>query len=328
MDYSIRFAHPYIIFLLPVLAAIAWYRWYYYKKTSFSYPVTSVLSKQYKSNAIYDYFFFFLRAFFLVCLCLLCAQPQLVDTNSRIQVEGIDIVLGLDVSGSMLFFDDVNDPKPRIDIAKQEALRFVQKRESDPIGLVLFGRVAVSRCPLTLDKRIVKDIINTLHIGVIPEDGTVLAKGIIVAASRLKHSKAKSKIIILLTDGEPSQEDSSSDQAIEIARQLGIKIYTIGIGDSQGGYFNHPQFGVIPCGSNLNRELLQKIATTTGAKYFEAKNQKELRLIYDYIDRLEKTEYEETIFSRYNDIFIPFVWLLIGLLFVELLISIFVWFIL
>lgn len=327
MDYIIHFAQGHLlIILLPLICGLVWYRWYHYKKTAFAYPVTQLLAKVSKSVTLHQYAFFLLRLMSLLGLSLLIAKPQLIDKSSQVHVEGIDIMLVLDVSGSMLFFDDPRNPQARIDIAKNEALRFVDKRESDPMGLVLFGKEAVSRCPLTLDKRIIKDILNAVRIGVIPQDGTVLAKGMIIGASRLKNSQAKSKVMIVLTDGEPSQEDSSIDQAIAIALQLGIKIYTIGVGDDQGGFFNHPQYGLIPCGSNLNGELLKKIAYKTGGRYFEAKKQHDLRSIYDQIDQLEKTEYDTTIFSSYYDIFVPFVWLIIMMVLLELILSTFVWF--
>jgi len=324
---DLHFAYGYILLILiPIGALLVWYRLRYYKKISFTYPLTRTIAKTHKAHMFHEKFFFLLRLVTLLILSLLIAKPQLVDNSTKVHVDGVDIVLVLDVSGSMLYFDDPQDPQSRIEIAKNEALRFVEKRESDPMGIVLFGKEAVSRCPLTLDKRIIKDIINGVFIGMVPENGTVLAKGLIIAASRLKNSKAKSKIMILLTDGEPSQEDCPADQAIQIARQLGIRVYTIGVGGFHGGFLNHPQLGLIPGGSNLNRELLQKIAQKTGGRYFEAKKQFELRSIYDQIDQLEKTEYESTIFSSYHDIFIPFIWLLISILFIELVCSTFIWF--
>jgi Ca-activated chloride channel family protein len=227
---------------LVVVIAAALYRLIWYRSTSYTYSLTSFLSrKNFASYHPYKKILFALHVMCLLLLAFLLAKPQLADTSSKVHGEGIDIIVVLDVSGSMLFFDDPRNPKARIDIAKEEALRFVDKRTSDPIGLVIFGREAVSRCPLTLDKHILKDIISHLQIGVIREDGTVLAKGMMVAASRLKNSKSKSKIMILLTDGEPSPEDSSPDQAIDMAEKMGIKVYTIGIGDTNGGYFAHPQ---------------------------------------------------------------------------------------
>jgi Ca-activated chloride channel family protein len=320
------FAYPYTFFFtIPVLVTLLVYRAKFFKPASYTYP----LARLFKTKPLLPahYILHTLRFLSLVILAFLIGKPQLADTASKIQVEGVDIILALDVSGSMQCIDDIKSgySPTRLEIAKQEALRFVDKRESDPIGLVLFGRDAVSRVPLTLDKKILKDVLSTTHLGIISEDGTVLAKSILVAASRLKSAKAKSKIIILLTDGQPSPEDSSCQQALEVAKKLGIKIYTIGIGGDVG-YFNHPHFGLVPVGSSLHRELLQAIAHETGGRFFEASKQDELRAIYDQIDRLEKTEYDETIFSNYYDIFIPFVWLVIGFVSLEFILSSFVWF--
>jgi Ca-activated chloride channel family protein len=327
MNYLIHLANSYLLlFLLPLCALIAWYRWYFYKKPSLIFPVTHVIAKKIKSSYKHETVLFLLRLATLLVLSLLISKPQLVDTTTKMHVNGVDIMLVLDVSRSMLLFDDLHNPKSRIDTAKNEALRFIDKRESDLIGLVLFGQEAVSRCPLTLDKGVLRDIINGTQIGIVPDEGTMLAKGMIVAASRLKHSQAKSKIMILLTDGEPSENDTPAQQSIEIARQLGIKVYCIGIGNIEGGYFKHPQVGLIPYGSNLNRSLLQQIAYSTGGRYFEAAKQEELRAIYDQIDKLEKTEYDTTIFTNRYDIFIPFVWLLIVMLLFEIVATSFIWF--
>lgn len=324
---DLHLAHGYLLLLLvPAVMIVAWYRFRYYKKIAFTYPLTRVITKTHKVVPLHELIFFMLRLCTLLILSFLITKPQLVDNSTNVHVNGIDIMLVLDVSGSMQNFDDPQDLQPRIEIAKNEALRFVEKRDSDQIGIVLFGREAVSRCPLTLDKKIINDIINGVFIGMVPESGTVLAKGMIIAASRLKTSQAKSKIMILLTDGEPSPHDCSVDQAIQIARQLGIRVYTIGVGGTQGGFINHPHFGLVQQDSSLNRDLLQKIAQKTGGRYFEAKKQHELRLIYDQIDQLEKTDYESTVFRSYYDIFVPFVWLLIVILCIELISSTFIWF--
>jgi Ca-activated chloride channel family protein len=325
------FAYPYTFFItIPLFIFILWYRANFFKPASYTYPLARLLHKK-TSFLPAHYILYALRLVSLLTLIFLIAKPQTVDVTSKVQVEGVDIILALDVSGSMQCIDDPQQARTggsvptRLELAKQEALRFVDKRGSDPIGLVLFGREAVSRVPLTLDKKILKEVLGDIHLGIINDEGTVLSKSIIVAASRLKNAKAKSKVIILLTDGQPSPEDSSYEAAVEIARKLGIKIYTIGIGGDVG-YFNHPQVGLIPVGSSLNKELLQFLADQTGGRFFEARKQNELRAIYDQIDRLEKTDYEETIFSNYYDIFVPFVWFILGLMFFEILLSSFVWF--
>ena len=318
------FVYPYTLCItIPILILCILYRKKWLVPATYVYPLASMLKQQsrFPIHALRNG----LRLLSLVVLAFLIAKPQLVDTSSKVDVEGVDIMLVLDVSGSMQCIDDPRQSQlTRLDIAKQEALRFVDKRESDPIGLVLFGREAVSRVPLTLDKKIIKEVLTDIALGVIPDDGTVLAKSIIVAASRLKSAKAESKIIILLTDGQPSPEDSSYEQAVEIAKKLGIKIYTIGIG-GEVGYLQHPHFGFVPVGSSLNKELLNYISSATGGLFFEARRPNELRAIYDQIDRLEKTKYEETVFSSYYDIFIPFVWLVIGCITFELILTTCTW---
>lgn len=324
---TIRFAHSVVLLLtIPFVILAIIYRIKWYKPVIYKYPLTHFLMSKQQAIASRQRLFFVLRLAALFLLALLVGKPQLVDTTSRIQDQGIDIMLVLDISGSMQCFDDQYDRRLRIDIAKDEAIHFVQKRESDAIGLVLFAKQAVSRLPLTLDKTMLKETISAVQLGDIDPEGTMLSKALLVACARLKNSVAKSKVIILLTDGEPSPDDSSPEVPLEIAKKLGIKIYTIGIGDDQtGGLQEHPFFGVIPVGARLNKQLLQAIASSTGGKFFEAKKPHELRLIYDQIDALEKTDYETNVFSNYYDWFIPFVWLVIGLVAAELVLSSLLW---
>jgi Ca-activated chloride channel family protein len=178
---------------------------------------------------------------------------------------------------------------------------------------------------LTLDKSILKNIVYELEVGVIPPEGTVLATALITAANRLKNSKAKSKIIILLTDGEPSQGDISPDTAIDAASKLGIKVYTVGIGSDETRTMMHPFYGPIAM-PGVNKDLLSRIATSTGGQFFMAQSAADMREIYDTIDALEKTETEAPVFSSFWDIFVPFVWIIFGLVMLELLLSSFVWF--
>ena len=233
----------------------------------------------------------------------------------------------LDVSGSMQMFDDPHHKKQRIAIAKEEAIKFVNKRPDDPIGLVLFGQEAVSRCPLTLDKNMLTELIKDTELGIISADGTVLSKGLITAITRLRKSKAASKIIILLTDGEPSPGDLKPEDALYLAKKFGIKIYTIGIGGDYGGLIEDQLFGGIrQVGAPLNTKLLKVLAKETGGKFFLAKNQKDLSTIYDTINQLETTEYETDVYHNYHDIFMPFLWIIVGLLLLELILATFVWF--
>ena len=260
----------------------------------------------------------------LVGLALLIARPQLIDKRSQVNVEGIDIVLALDVSGSMQCFDDIHDRRMRIDIAKEEAIKFVEKRENDPMGLIIFGNEALSRCPLTLDKKMLETIIKDTQLGIISPDGTLLIRGLIMAISRLKKSKAKSKIVVALTDGLPSEGDSDFRIAIELAKKYEIKLYMIGIG-GEGGYINHPFFGVQQTQSGIDMRLLTMLAQQTGGRAFEARRPEDLAHIYDTIDQLEKTHYETEMYQKKYDIFMVFLWWLCALFCLELFLSCYLW---
>ena len=328
MEWALQFAYPYILYgFLPLVGIATWYRWSRYKAPVYRYSLAAVLSdagmtvrtpRRMILSAI--------RFLVLVGLAFLIARPQLVDEKSKVHVEGIDIMLVLDVSGSMSWFDDPKDQRPRIDIAKEEAIKFLKKRENDPIGIVMFGVEAVSRCPLTLDKKMLESIIKDTELGVINPNGTVLAQGLVTAVNRLRKSEAKSKILILLTDGSPSPEDINPSYAMEAARKYGIKIYSIAVGGEYGGLQKDNFGNIIQMGVSVNRNLLQTLATQTGGKYFEAKNQRDLNSIYSTIDSLEKTEYETNVYQNFHDIFMPFLWALCALLFVGIVLATFVWF--
>lgn len=324
-----RFAYiGILIFGLFALLLAGLYRWLYYKEPRYRFSYLSFAkSKGLAPKGRRKKIIFLLRALSLTALMLLMARPQLVDSNSQIHVEGVDMVLVLDVSGSMQCFDDVKDQRSRLAVAKQEAIQFIQKRENDPIGLIIFGRHAVSRCPLTLDKKMLQDIINDIDIGVIDPQGTALAVSMVTAANRLKNSKAKSKIMILLTDGEPTPDvDIDPQAALDVVKKLGIKVYTIGIGAEHGGLWNDPLFGIRQMGFSLNKPLLEHIARETGGHFFEAKNPRDMKSIYEKIDALEKTEYEATLFTKYDDVYKPLLCAVLLGIFGELLISTFVWF--
>jgi Ca-activated chloride channel family protein len=328
VDVFLRFAYSKALLItIPVLALVIWYRLIYYKGVVYRYPLTSTLAKQGNNRPHFHIRFLFLaRVLSLTIMALLIAKPQLVDSRSQVTLEGIDIIVVLDVSGSMGMPHHAGDERTRIDVAKEEAIRFVDKRTNDAIGLVIFGSDAVSRCPLTADKVLLKNMIHDVEIGIINPEGTVVATSIIAAANRLKQSQAASKIMILLTDGEPSEHDADPAVAIKIAQQLGIKIYTVGIGDDQEVLVQHPLYGKIPMRTTLNKGLLTEIANQTGGQFFEAKNAQDMRTIYDTIDRLERAPLDVPIFSKYYDIFMPFIWVLLLLMGAELLARSLIWF--
>lgn len=327
MEFFVRCANFWVLFLLiPILLACVFIKMKWRRSSSYRYSLGALLHKHaFVSAHKYKTIFFLMRLVVLALLAFLISRPQLVDEHSHIMVEGIDMMLVLDVSGSMDFRDYGDDKTSRLDVAKEEAIRFIEKRTHDPIGLVIFGQEAVSRCPITTDKNILKAIVHVLHIGTINPDGTVLARGILTAANRLKDSKAKNKVIIVLTDGEPSPGDDSPEVALEVARRMGIKIYTIGIGSGEEKVFMHPLYGMVGK-PGINKKLLHDIAEKTGGKFFLAENQKEMRGIYDVIDQLEKTEYQTNLFSHYYELFMPFLWIIFALMVLEILLSSWVWF--
>ena len=311
-----------LIVLLIALAIKLWVT----KTPVYRYPLAGLLDREgMSSRHPYRKILSMLRFLMLSLLVLLIGKPQLVDTTSKVTIKGINIMIVLDVSGSMQFQDYADDERSRFEVAQDEAIRFIKARANDAIGLVLFGKDALSRCPLTMDKKMLISIVQDTKLGIVNPDGTMLSRGIVTAANRLKSSKAKSNVMILLTDGEPSPEDINPAIAIEIAKQLGIKIYTIGIGSDQDRIINIPFRGQFVV-QGINSKLLETIAHETGDRFFLAHDAKDMRTVYDTIDSLEKTEYEAPLYNKYYDVFMPFVWALLGMLILEILLSSTMWF--
>ena len=309
--------------LIPLIGMAIIYYYFITKHPYYEYPLASLLARKGLSVApTHRYVFTTIRLFVFALLIFLIGKPQLVDHRSKVLLDGIDIMMVLDVSGSMQFPD--YDKKSRLQVAKEEALSFIDKRNNDAIGLVIFGNDAISRVPLTLDKKIIHDLINSLEIGIINHQGTVLSTAIITAANRLKKSDAKSKIMIVLTDGEPTPNDANPDTAIKVAQELGIKIYTIGIGNEEE-FFMDPFYGLLQK-PKINKGLLTKIAHETGGKFFLAQNTHDMRDIYNTINSLETTTHETSLYNHYYDIFVPFVFIILGLLMIELILSSTIWF--
>lgn len=326
MNYMVEWQQlHYLYWLIPALVCVMLWRWKMYRPVRYRFTLVQEFIKRHiVSSDFYKRLLNFLRLFALTSIALLVAQPRLVDVDSKVPVEGIDIMLVLDVSGSMRFQDDESDPRSRLEVAKDEAIRFVEKRDNDAIGLALFANDSLSRVPLTMDKQLLKRVIQEIELGFINPDGTLLFTGVLTAANRLKHSKAKSKVMILLTDGEPTDGDMSPQIVLDIVKQLGIKVYTIGIGSDTPKYQQtFMGFVMVP---GVNRPLLERISNATGGKFFLAKSPRDMRAIYDTINALETSEQEVPIFSRWYDVAFFAVWGIIALLCIELLLSTFVWF--
>lgn len=331
MEYFFRFEYPWLVAVFLALSIVVGIIYYFFKKPIiYRFPLVSelVASPHYKKIPFYRrYTKNILRFLTLLVLALLVGKPQWVQVDSKVRTEGIDIMLVLDVSGSMQCFDDLKDRRSRFEVAKAEATRFIEKRINDAIGLILFGKVAITRIPRTVDKMMLKETLNALELGQIDPEGTVLSIALSMAVKRLKDSQAKSKIIIMLTDGEPTPGiDIPADIPINMAKKLGIKVYTIGVGDEHGGLWHDPLFGIRPMGFKLNTGLLNAIAQQTGGQFFLAKKPDDLKKIYNYIDALEKTEYEMPIFTNYWELVLPFSVCVLILLLLELLFSTIIWF--
>jgi Ca-activated chloride channel family protein len=245
---------------------------------------------------------FILRTIALSVLIVALARPRTTSRGENTYTEGIDIVMALDISGSML----AEDFQPnRIEAAKQVARQFIDGRTNDRIGLVIFAGESFTQCPMTLDYRILKELLMKTKPGMV-EDGTAIGMGIAQGVNRLKESKAKSKVMILLTDGVNNRGEIDPLTAAQIAERYGIRVYTIGVGTiGEAPYPVQTPFGIryqnVPV--DVDEKTLQKIAEMTNGQYFRATNNRALKQIYEEIDELEKTRIEVRAYRTYTELF-------------------------
>ena len=250
-------------------------------------------------------------------LILALARPQWVLKEEKLIGEGINIFLAMDLSSSMLSQDFTPN---RLEVSKAVAQEFVEKRKFDKIGIVAFSGEGFTYCPLTTDHLILNTLLKELQCGFL-QDGTAIGLGLATAINRLKDDSIKSKTIILITDGVNNAGDVSPQLAMELAKSLGVKIYSIGVGSNGEAYSpigRRPDgeyiFGMAPV--NIDESLLNYLSQETGGRYYRATSKTELEKIYDEIDRLEKTKIEVKTFKRYSEEFRPF--LIIGILLITL----------
>ncbi|MCW3093905.1 MAG: hypothetical protein JWP81_4974 [Ferruginibacter sp.] len=244
------------------------------------------------------------------------ARPQTKNEEQQVEGEGVDIILCIDVSGSMTAQDFTPN---RMEAAKAVAENFVEKRLTDRIGIVIFSGESFTQCPLTTDKAVLKSAIENIRNGLL-EDGTAIGDGLSTGIDRLRSSKSKSKVVILLTDGENNGGLIGPDNAKEIAKAFGVRVYTIGVGTE--GYAPFPiktDLGVIIQQQKvtIDEKLLKAIAGETGGKYFRAKDNAGLENIYKEIDTLEKSKVEITSVTRYTEKFFPYAMIALGFLLIE-----------
>ena len=233
---TLRFMYPLVLYggVALLFCAILW-RKFFSPTITYNYPYVDFFRSIDTPGAIkkgfsVKFLLLLIRSALFLLLLVAIARPQIINENSQVWVEGRDIIISLDASGSMNLFDDLKDKRSRFFVLKSEALKFIKKRKNDQIGLVAFGNVAVSIAPLTLDKNLLHEIVTNLSIGDIDQNGTVLAISLGMAVKRLSTSKAKSKIVILITDGVPSRNDIAIDQILNLLKKYNIKVYTIGVG--------------------------------------------------------------------------------------------------
>ena len=243
---------------------------------------------------------FILRTIAIVMIIIVLARPQSTDSWQDTEINGIDIMLAIDVSTSML----AEDLKPnRLESAKEVAAEFINGRPNDNIGLTIFAAESFTQCPLTVDHAVLLNLFKNIKCGIV-EDGTAIGMGIANAVAHLKDSKAKSKVIILLTDGTNNSGDISPLTAAEIAKQFGIRIYTIGVGTNGEAPYPYPTaFGIqyINLPVEIDEQVLTDIASITNGKYFRATSNSKLKEVYQEIDKLEKTKLDVKEFSRRED---------------------------
>lgn len=317
-----QFANPGMLWLLLVCIPLA--GWWIWRRRS-SHPslqisTTGPFSKLGRPARQYGlYAMDVLRVLSLACLIVCLARPQTRDAWRTSRTEGTDMVIALDISSSMLARDFRPD---RLEAAKKIAANFINGRETDNMGLVVFAGEAFTGVPMTTDRAALVNYVNSLNRDML-EDGTAIGDGLATALNRIKGGKAKSKSIILLTDGSNNTGIIAPLTAAEIAKKLGVKVYTIGIGTN--GTALYPvinMFGRIeyqPQPVVIDEATLRQIASTTGGKYFRATGNKVLSEIFAEIDKLEKTELDVRHFSHTEDCYLPWALAALGLLLLELL---------
>ena len=319
-------AHPgYLWLFLLFIPLIAWYVWSR-RKANPSMRMSSISAFKGLStswNVYVKHFSFVLKLAALSCLIIILCRPQTYDKWSMSDTEGTDIVMAIDISASMLSRDLQPD---RLEAAKKVASDFVAKRESDNIGLVIFAGEGFTLLPMTTHQATLLNTIHEISINMLDADGTAIGDGIATAINRIKDGKAKSKSIILLTDGTNNSGVVAPLTAAEIAQKEGIRIYTIGLGTRGTAETPYAQgFGgellYKPMPVTIDEESLKKVAQMTGGKYFRATDNDVLTSIFNEIDKLEKTKIDVKNFTNTQDNYMPWAWALLLLVLLNLTIS-------
>ncbi len=317
---DITFGQPLFFGLFAIVALLIYWKIAKGKKQTASMNVSTTkgLSKNRSWKNTFQNLPFVLRLFALSCIIIALARPQTRFEEQQSEGEGVDIILCIDVSGSMTAQDFIPN---RMEAAKKVAENFVDNRPTDRIGIVIFSGESFTQCPLTTDHYVLKSQIEQIRNGLL-EDGTAIGSGLATSVDRLRNSKSKSKIVILLTDGINNGGLIDPATAKEIAKTFKVKVYTIGVGTD--GYAPTPvstPLGIVMQNEKvaIDEKLLTNIANETGGKYFRATDNKSLQNIYTEIDHLEKSKVEITTFHRYTEKFYPFIFAAMALLLLEII---------
>ena len=304
---SIKFANPYFFLLLLLIPTMVAFYFFYLNKKRTQLTFSGLenfkgIKPSFKQK--YSFLPFLLKIIAFVLAIIALARPQSSMSGQNIKTEGIDIMMALDISASML----AEDLKPnRIDAAKKVAEEFIDSRPNDRIGLVVFSGESFTQCPLTTDHAVLKNLFTGIESGMLA-DGTAIGEGLATAVNRIRNSKAKSKVIILLTDGVNNVGSIAPETAGEIAKTYGIRVYTIGVGTiGMAPYPFKTPFGIQyqNIEVQIDEAVLKQIASETDGKYFRATNSSKLKEIYNEIDKLEKTKIDVTEFHNYTEEFYP-----------------------
>ena len=315
-----RFAHPLLLLLLLVIPLAAWYVLRWRRERSVAYSSLDLLlgagleAPLWKRHAILA-----LRLLVLALVIMALARPQTGRSKHTTYSEGIDIMLVLDTSGSMQAQDF--EPKNRLHVAKEVVKEFIAKRPQDRVGLVVFAADAMTQCPLTLDHLLLSKLVDSVDFGML-DDGTAIGVALATACNRLRASEAKSRVIVLLTDGQNNAGMVDPITAARVAKSLGLKVYAIGVGTRGRAPIpiDDPVFGrrLVSVEVDIDEVTLRKIADLTGGEYFRATDRQELVEIYDRIDKLEKSKVESETFVEYSERFAWFILPALGLFILEL----------
>ena len=316
------FANPTYLYLLLLLVPLIGWDIYKLHKSQASLQVSSSEAFQLPGTSSWKVYMrhlpFVLRMLAIALLIVVLARPQSTNSWQNSSTEGIDIVMAMDISTSML----AEDLKPnRLEAAKDVAASFINGRQNDNIGLVVFAAESFTQCPLTIDHGVLLNLFKDIQPGII-QDGTAIGLGLANAVSRIKDSQAKSKVIILLTDGVNNTGEIAPVTAAEIAKTFGIRVYTIGVGTQGEAPYPIPTaFGVqyqnVPV--EIDEQVLKQIASTTGGQYFRATDNSSLKEIYSEIDQLEKTKISVQEFSKKQEEYKNWALLVFALLLIEVL---------